>query len=143
MADWRAKLANIDTWRKGHLAIAEMIDAWRIIPRLLVTGYGWVVYKVVVWYMNVKPEIIEGCNVELLKEVCVIQAPSTQHAALVTAVIGISAAIFAFYTNTGRKWNGFTHWNKETPVEDRPELQSREVVTKSVYVPDDDQSDGG
>jgi hypothetical protein len=40
----------------------------------------------------------------------VIQAPSTQHAALVTAVVGIAAAVFGLYSNSGRKWNGFTNW---------------------------------
>lgn len=142
MANWRAKLANIDTWRKGHLAVAEWIDAWRVIPRLLVAGYGWVVYKVIIWYMDIENRLIEGCNVEILKEACVIQAPNTQHAALVTAVVGISAAIFAFYTNTGKKWNGFTHWNKEVPPQENADLESREVVTKSVYRADD-EGDGG
>lgn len=141
---WRETVGNIDTWRKGHLAVAEWIDAWRIVPRLLVAGYGWVTYTVVRWYMNLKPEVLENCNVELLKEVCVIQAPSTQHAALVTAVVGIAAAMFAFYANTGKKWNGFTHWNKPgengaTPAKE--EMQQRTVVTKTVYVLDDE--DGG
>ena len=92
--------------------------------------------------MNLEPKIIENCNVELLKEVCVISAPSTQHAALVTAVIGIAAAIFAFYTTSGKKWNGFTNWNKPGEFQQKPELESREVVTKSVYRPDD-EGDGG
>ena len=140
---WRAKLANIDTWRKGHLAVAEFVDAWRVIPRLLVAGYGWVVYKVVTWYMAIEDKLIEGCNVDILKEACVIQAPNTQHAALVTAVIGISAAIFAFYTNTGKKWNGFTHWNKEAPPPTDGDLESREVVTTSRYRADHHDSDGG
>ena len=139
---WRTSLGNVDTWRKGHLAVAEWIDAWRIVPRLLTAGYGWITYTVVKWYMNLKPEIIEGCNVEILKEVCVIQAPSTQHAALVTAVIGIAAAMFAFYTNSGKRWNGFTNWNKPGEAQPQPELESREVVTKSIYRPDDD-GDGG
>lgn len=139
---WRSSLKNIDSWRKGHLAGAEAIDAWRVVPRLLTAGYGWVTYTVIKWYMNLKPEIIEGCNVELLKEVCVISAPSTQHAALVTAVIGIAAAMFAFYTTSGKKWNGFTPWNKDVPVAPAPELESREVVTKSVYRADD-EGDGG
>ena len=140
---WRTTLGNVDTWRKGHLAVAEWIDAWRLVPRLLVTGYGWVTYTVVRWYMNLKPEVIENCNVELLKEVCVIQAPSTQHAALVTAVIGIAAAMFAFYASTGKKWNGFTYWNKPGEGgETQEEMQQRTVTTKTVYVLDED-GDGG
>lgn len=104
---------QIDTWRKGHMAVAEWVDAWRLIPRLLVIGYGWMLWKVVKWYMNLHPSIINGCNVELLKEVCVEQAPNTQHAVVLTAVIGVAAAVFGLYTNSGRKWNGFTYWSKK------------------------------
>ena len=103
-------IREIDTWRKGHLAVAEWVDAWRLIPRMLVGGYAFMMYKVVSWYMNLKPELIENCNVELLKEVCVVMAPSTQHAALVTAVVGIGAAVFGLYASSGKKWNGFTKW---------------------------------
>ena len=141
---WKESMKNIDTWRKGHLAVAEAIDAWRVAPRVIVAGYAWVTYTVVKWYMTLEPKIIENCNVELLKEVCVIAAPSTQHAALVTAVIGIAAAIFAFYTTSGKKWNGFTHWNKPgtAPTTTPEEMQERTVTTKTVFVLDED-GDGG
>ncbi len=140
---WRESVGNVDTWRKGHLAVAEWIDAWRIVPRVICGGYAWVTYTVIKWYMNLKPEVLENCNVELLKDVCVIQAPSTQHAALVTAVIGIAAAMFAFYANTGKKWNGFTHWNKpgENGLPPKEEMQRRSVTTKTIYMLDDE--DGG
>lgn len=105
-------LNDIDTWRKGHMAVAEWVDAWRIVPRVIVAGYGYVLWHVVKWYMSLEPHIIENCNIELLKEVCVVQAPSTQHAALVTALVGISAAVFGLYANSGKKWNGFTNWGK-------------------------------
>ena len=101
---------TIDSWRKAHLSVAELIDAWRLIPRMMVAGYGWVVYTVIEWYMKLKPTIISGCPLELAEK-CIYDAPSNQHAALVTAVIGFAAVIFAFYTNSGKKWNGFTNWN--------------------------------
>ncbi len=104
-------LGNVDTWRKGHLAIAEWIDAWRLIPRLLVGAYVWLVYKVMVWYMALEPKMIEGCTSETVID-CVYSAPTTAQAALITAVIGISAAIFGLYTTSGKKWNGFQPWNK-------------------------------
>lgn len=143
---WRASLGNVDTWRKGHLAVAEWIDAWRLAPRIIVAGYAWVTYTVVKWYMNLKPEVLENCNVELLKEVCVVQAPSTQHAALVTAVIGIAAAMFAFYANSGKKWNGFQHWNKpgENGAQSQEEMQQKRTLsTKTVFILDDDDDNGG
>ncbi len=136
-------LGNVDTWRKGHLAIAEWIDAWRLIPRILVGAYVWLVYKVMVWYMALEPKMIEGCISETTLD-CVYSAPTTPHAALITAVIGVSAAIFGLYTTSGKKWNGFQPWNKPgdgstPPVE---EMQQRTVTTKTVFVLDDD-GDGG
>ncbi len=142
---WRETVGNVDTWRKGHLAVAEWIDAWRLVPRVICAGYAWVTYTVIKWYMNLKPEVLENCNVELLKDVCVIQAPSTQHAALVTAVIGIAAAMFAFYANTGKKWNGFQYWNKpgENGLPPKEEMQRRSVTTKTIYMLDDDGDGNG
>ena len=85
---------NIDKIRKVYLSIAEAIDAFRLIPRLLVGGYAWLVYKVVMWYMA-------------------LPDPTTQHAALVTTVVSMAAAIIGLYSSTGRKWNGFTPWKNE------------------------------
>ena len=111
---------DTDTYRRRHLAVAEFIDAWRIIPRALVAGYAYLLYKVVKWYMDLEPSMIKGCIPNEVTD-CIFHAPSTQHAALVTAVVGIAAAIFAFYTSTGRKWNGFTKWRngKHTQSEEQ------------------------
>lgn len=105
----RAK--DIDAWRKFHMAFAEWFDAWRIVPRLIVAAYAYMMYEITAWYLELEPKMIEGCDPAVLAEACIAQAPTTQHMAFVTAVVGIAAAIFAFYSNSGRKWNGFTHWN--------------------------------
>jgi len=55
--------------------------------------------------------MIEGCNIEALKAACIVNAPTTEHMAMVTALIALAGAIFGFYANSGREWNGFTHWN--------------------------------
>lgn len=108
-----SKLTDIDAWRKFHLAMAEFVDAWRIIPRAVVVMFGWGSYEVVKWYLSLEPYLLEGC-VEAGGTIaeCLVQAPSTQHTALVSALFALAAAVFAFYSNNGRKWNGFTHWNK-------------------------------
>ena len=111
---------DIDTWRMGYMAVAELVDTFRLMPRALVVGYGIMTWTVVKWYMTLEPKIIPGCNVELLKEVCVTAAPNTQHAAVLTAVIGGAAGVFAFYANTGKKWNGFTPWKKKAEVVEEP-----------------------
>ncbi len=114
-------MPDIDSWRKGHMAVAEWIDAWRLIPRVIVAGYSYMLWVVVKWYMELEPRILEGCDMAVLAEKCLIDGPTTQHAALVTAVIGVAAAVFGLYANSGRKWNGFTHWNK--PEEKKEEEQ--------------------
>ncbi len=115
MSLWKAftaKAKDIDAWRKLHMSVAEFLDAWRIIPRTVVLIYGYGMWQVGEWYMSLKPYMLEGCNVELLKEKCLVMAPTTEHMALVTALLAVAAAIFGLYTNSGKKWNGFTHWNK-------------------------------
>jgi len=106
-------LKDIDSWRKVHLAVAEFVDAWRIIPRAVVVVFSYGVYGVTTWYMNLKPYILEGCvkAAESVPTECIVQAPTTQHTALLTAMFALAAAVFAFYSNNGRKWNGFSHWN--------------------------------
>jgi hypothetical protein len=71
---------------KKSLEWAEVIDAYRVVPRLLLLGYGYLVWHVTTWFMSL-PE------------------PTTQQAALVTAVVGITAPIAGFYQQSGRKWD--------------------------------------
>jgi len=116
--------SKVDLYRKRHLMVAEFIDAWRLIPRLLVAGYTWLLVKVVIWYMDKEPYLLEGCDVATLGKECLVQAPSTQHAALVTAVVGIAAAIFGLYSNSGRKWSeGVKTWNGAKKPAPKPEQQ--------------------
>lgn len=104
---------NIDTWRKGHMAVAEWIDAWRILPRAVVVFFGYGVYQAVSWYMDLKPYILEGCiEVGGTVKDCLIMDPTNQHVMLLTGIFGLAAAVFAFYSTSGRKWNGFANWNK-------------------------------
>lgn len=105
---------DIDTYRRRHLAVAEFIDAWRVIPRMVVGLYIWLVIYTILWYHDLKPYMLEGCDIEKLGGSCLIQIPTTQHVAALTAVTGLGVAIFGFYTSTSRKWNGFTSWKKLT-----------------------------
>ena len=104
---------TIDNIRLIVLTCAELFDAWRVVPRLLVTAYGWLCWQIVLWYTNLVPGVIEGCNIDLYGELCLYDAPTTQHAALVTVIVGASAAVFGLYANTGRSWakGGFVKWS--------------------------------
>lgn len=67
------------------LLYAELFDAFRVVPRLILVGYAVLVWIVVGWYMDL-PE------------------PTSQHASLVVSVVGIIAPVAAVYQKSGRKW---------------------------------------
>jgi hypothetical protein len=71
--------------KQTFLDIAEVVDAFRVIPRSILIAYGFLVWTVVSWFMG-------------------IPAPTTQQAALVTTVTGLIAAIAGLYQNSGRGW---------------------------------------
>ena len=62
--------------------VAECLNRLRIIPRVIVAGYGWMCWIVVQWFM-------------------VLPSPDTQQAALVTTVVGAAGMIFGFYMQGG------------------------------------------
>lgn len=64
---------------------AERVDAFRVVPRLLVTLYGAYCLHVGAWFM-------------------VLPDPSGSQAAFVSTVWGAAAAWFGLYVKTGRSW---------------------------------------
>ena len=61
--------------------LAKTIDAWRIFPRIFVSVYIVLLYKVVIWFMAL-PE------------------PNLEQSALVSIVVGAMAAVFGIYAGT-------------------------------------------
>ena len=61
--------------------LARAVDAWRIFPRIFITTYIYLLYKVVIWYMEL-PE------------------PSMEQSGLVSIVVGAGAAWFGLYTGS-------------------------------------------
>ena len=61
--------------------LAKTIDAWRIFPRIFVSVYIILLYKVVIWFMAL-PE------------------PNLEQSALVSIVVGAMAAVFGIYAGT-------------------------------------------
>jgi len=103
---------EIDNIRQKYLTVFEAIDGMRLIPRILVGLYAYLVYKTVAWYMKLEPKMIENCISANISD-CIVIAPTAQHSILLSTIIGAAAAVFGLYTATGRKWNGFTPWSKE------------------------------
>ena len=64
--------------------MARAVDAWRIFPRWFLTVYIVLLYKVVIWYMN-------------------LGAPTMEQSGLVSIVVGAGAAWFGLYTGTSKK----------------------------------------
>ena len=64
--------------------MARAVDAWRIFPRLFLTVYIILLYKCVIWYMN-------------------LQAPTMEQSGLISIVVGAGAAWFGLYTGTSKK----------------------------------------
>ena len=64
--------------------MAKAVDAWRIFPRIFLTVYIILLYKCVIWYMN-------------------LADPTMEQSGLISIVVGAGAAWFGLYTGTSKK----------------------------------------
>jgi hypothetical protein len=64
--------------------LARAVDAWRIFPRVFISTYIYLLYKVVIWYME-------------------MPAPTMEQSGLVSIVVGAGAAWFGLYTGSRAK----------------------------------------
>ena len=69
---------------QGLIDMARAVDAWRIFPRLFLTVYIILLYKCVIWYMD-------------------LPDPSMEQSDLISIVVGAGAAWFGLYTGTSKK----------------------------------------
>ena len=69
---------------QGLIDLAKAIDSWRIFPRIFITTYIFLLYKVVIWYMD-------------------LAAPRMEQSGLVSIVVGAGAAWFGLYTGSRAK----------------------------------------
>ena len=61
--------------------LARAVDAWRIFPRLFLSVYIYLLYKVTIWFMN-------------------LPTPTFEQSGLVSIVVGAGAAWFGLYAGT-------------------------------------------
>ena len=64
--------------------MARAVDQWRIFPRIFISTYIYLLYAVVMWYME-------------------LSAPSMEQSCLVSIVVGAGAAWFGLYTGSSKK----------------------------------------
>jgi len=93
---------------KPHwLDIAELIDSWRIFPRLVLIAYGWFVYEVsffvLRWYAS-EPATARGPEETAMVGV------------VFTAVTGFAGYVFKIYADGGRTWGP-----PDNPPSNKPE----------------------
>jgi len=69
---------------QGLIDLARAVDSWRIFPRIFITTYIFLLYKVVIWYMD-------------------IPSPTMEQSGLVSIVVGAGAAWFGLYTGSRAK----------------------------------------
>lgn len=110
--------------RKLSLQLAEAVDAWRVVPRLILVCYAWLVNELYLWYTKIPTYVQEKCDavvIQLFTEagmtldkaqqlactvVDVVGGPTAAQSAFVTTIIGLSTGIFGLYASTGRRWDG-------------------------------------
>jgi hypothetical protein len=63
--------------------LAYAVDQWRIFPRVFISTYIYLLYKVVTWYMA-------------------LEAPTMEQSGLVSVVVGAGAAWFGLYTGSSK-----------------------------------------
>lgn len=71
--------------RERWLRIAEIIDAFRVFPRLFITAYIIFFLYSGFWFMD-------------------LEFPNAEQAAFISVIVGAGAGWFGLYTRTGRKW---------------------------------------
>ena len=73
-------------WQKWVFA-AKTIDAWRIIPRLFLGIYMYLLYYATFWFMD-------------------LAEPSLEQSGLISILVGAGAAWFGLYTSSAAKEHG-------------------------------------
>ena len=66
---------------QSWIDMARAVDAWRIFPRVFITTYIYLLYKVVIWYME-------------------LGNPTMEQSGVVSIVVGAGAAWFGLYAGT-------------------------------------------
>ena len=68
---------------QGLIDLAKAVDSWRIFPRIFISTYIFLLYKVTIWFMN-------------------LEAPTFEQSGLVSIVVGAGAAWFGLYAGSSK-----------------------------------------
>ena len=81
--DASAKDLGVNPYAK-LIHLARAVDSWRIFPRIFITTYIILLYKCVIWYME-------------------LPNPTMEQSGLISIVVGAGAAWFGLYTGSKAK----------------------------------------
>ena len=70
-------------WQIVSERLPEALDRWRVVPRVLVFGYGWLMWDVSQWFMG-------------------LAEPNGAQSAFVSTLAAAGTGVFGFYVNSGR-----------------------------------------
>jgi hypothetical protein len=83
--------------KEKFLNAAEVVDAWRVIPRAIMIGYGWIIYNVTEWFL-------------------LLPDPTGTQMGFASTIWGAAGILTGWYFSTGRKWDGSNqHFFVKTP----------------------------
>ena len=68
---------------QGLIELARAVDQWRIFPRVFISTYIYLLYKVTIWFMQ-------------------LPDPTMAQSGLVSIVVGAGAAWFGLYAGTSK-----------------------------------------
>lgn len=124
-------------WKNFILDIAETFDAWRVVPRIGLLAYGFLVYQLYTWFSSIQTFVKTSCDAKVLETLLsagiplteaqeiactvidIVGGPTGAQTTFVTTIVGLSAAVFGLYTNTGRKWDvSRRHTNNDTRTDE-------------------------
>ena len=108
--------------KQTYLDWAEVINAYRLIPRVLVAGVAWIVYITIQHFFGITMVPVTTCDAALIQVLIdngkdleaaerlacsvtdYVGGPTTQHVTFATAIVGgLATAVFGLYTNSGKK----------------------------------------
>lgn len=81
----QTQLQQEPRWKLIALDIAELVDAYRVVPRGIMGGYGYLVFALTMWFFG-------------------LEDPNAAQAAFASIVWGAAGGLTGWYFNTGRKW---------------------------------------
>lgn len=77
--------------KEFFLIWAEIVDAWRVVPRAVLFFYGCFTWNVYLWIKD-------------------LESPTVEQTGIMYAVIGVAGMIFNFYAKSGRAWGPQVEW---------------------------------